>query len=85
MPKIYAYQPPNNQVLDFCAARIREIEGQMQQLVLEKGIHQRVIDEFKSKVCHVCTGSGAVMSFIDGSECDGPRLQKCPECKGVKS
>jgi hypothetical protein len=83
MPTIYAHQRPNYRLYTWARERMREIDEQISQLTLERGLMETVAADCKAKHCSDCDGEGIVMKPIPGCECDGPRQHTCERCKGT--
>lgn len=83
MPTIYEHHKPNYRLYAFARGRMAEIDKQIRQLKLERGLMEIVVADCKAKVCPDCDGEGIVMKPIKGCECDGPRQHTCETCNGT--
>lgn len=70
-------------VIDFCDARVNEIDEQIQTLQAERRMMKLIADKFRKVVCKTCDGEGSTMGFPPGYGAeDGRRLMTCSDCKG---
>jgi len=83
MPTIYEHHKPNYRLYAWARGRMDEIDEQMRQLKLERGLMEAIAADCKAKHCPDCDGEGIVMKPIKGCECDGPRQHTCERCNGT--